>query len=1064
MTEEQKTQQDLKLIENFVKALEIEVAETKKRNVERQIVLENGERGQTVGSKFLYTFFLDQDLRIGRARDDMPVNLVIGDEEIDAVIVSVGEKKVTISSERDFGPVLHQATLKIDNSYLIEKLKKIYEEFLEKKTGKMNVPVLKRSFLQTKNKIGVENLTSKKIGLNDEQYQAVKTSLGSDTVYIWGPPGTGKTYCVSKIIEAFYYLKKRILLVSNTNAAVDIVVMNLGDRLYKNDKDFNEGSVLRYGDIINETLNKKYSEYVNVDKAAARLSKKLVDEKKEIEKIIEELRNKSKPNKKIVDAFKTADMLKEQNKSDLERRKQMKNFLDKANQMVEEANVSIKEYNQMIKDYEKKGFFGKMLAQSPDASEAAIRSKKGVIDNINEKKKTYPQEIKKLNEKLKKFEKNLSESEKIIKGKNREKEEATLQKFQDKIDEKGIRVKEITNQIEQVKTQVLKNCRVLASTATKTYLNPEDFSDFDVVVIDEASMLILPQAAYAASLSKEKVIFAGDFMQLPPIYSTDKEHPSFDMVEKWVGRNVFEQINIEEKISSKVKNVITLRRQYRMNEKICKLINKYFYDGNLITDKSVQTKKYPKLLNDNLIIVDTAGAHPFSVTPPDSYSRYNIVHACAVRNLCVYLQNQGFVEDVTSVGVCTPYKAQQVLINDLIKEMNLNDIVAGTVHRFQGDQKNIIIFDIPDSEGSNPGRLINSSSTREQGSKLLNVAFSRSKDILVVFANVNYLQERLPPSAILRNLIVDIEGRGKIIDIKDIIKLGPFDLPKRPQLKPRTRIDINEDESGIFNENNFEGPFEKDLKKAKKYIIIFSAFCTENRVAYWGDLLKKKIDEGVKVRIVTRGPKNQGTLKENSFKAIESILRTKINIDLRKDIHQKMVFIDDNILWNGSLNVLSYGGKSQQAETFWRHPSKALCRRVARSLLYTTQNLDSEKEKKISVVSLLAERENRDCEKCGGLTEVYIRKKGFRAPFLICINKKCDHMQDMKKGSGRNMRRKGKDGKRIDPAMEEEERYCPKHNNKEKVRMKLRNGRYGPFYSCSKWKRDKTGCNHREKV
>ena len=73
-------------------------------------------------------------------------------------------------------------------------------------------------------------------------------------------------------------------------------------------------------------------------------------------------------------------------------------------------------------------------------------------------------------------------------------------------------------------------------------------------------------------------------------------------------------------------------------------------------------------------------------------------------------------------------------------------------------------------------------------------------------------------------------------------------------------------------------------------------------------------------------------------------------------------------------------------------------------------------------------------------------------------------MQDMKKGSGRNMRRKGKDGKRIDPAMEEEERYCPKHNNKEKVRMKLRNGRYGPFYSCSKWKRDKTGCNHREKV
>ena len=42
-------------------------------------------------------------------------------------------------------------------------------------------------------------------------------------------------------------------------------------------------------------------------------------------------------------------------------------------------------------------------------------------------------------------------------------------------------------------------------------------------------------------------------------------------------------------------------------------------------------------------------------------------------------------------------------------------------------------------------------------------------------------------------------------------------------------------------------------------------------------------EEGVKVRIVTRGPKNQGILKDTSIKAIESILRTKINIDLRKD-------------------------------------------------------------------------------------------------------------------------------------------------------------------------------------
>ena len=81
MSEKEKNQsQDASIIENFVSALNIEVEEVKKSNVEKQITLENGEKGEQLGSKVLYTFFLDQDLRIGRAKDDMPVQLIIGDE------------------------------------------------------------------------------------------------------------------------------------------------------------------------------------------------------------------------------------------------------------------------------------------------------------------------------------------------------------------------------------------------------------------------------------------------------------------------------------------------------------------------------------------------------------------------------------------------------------------------------------------------------------------------------------------------------------------------------------------------------------------------------------------------------------------------------------------------------------------------------------------------------------------------------------------------------------------------------------------------------------------------
>ena len=165
------------------------------------------------------------------------------------------------------------------------------------------------------------------------------------------------------------------------------------------------------------------------------------------------------------------------------------------------------------------------------------------------KKKSYPTEIKKLKVKINDLEKKIAQNSKIISGKNLQKEQKSLQVFLDKIDKHSIEVTKINNQIQEVKTEVLKNCRVLAATATKTYLKPEDFGEYDVVVIDEASMLMLPQAAYAASLSKEKVVLAGDFITLP-IISTNDDHSNFEIVEKYLG-HAFDFIDVEKLIAKK---------------------------------------------------------------------------------------------------------------------------------------------------------------------------------------------------------------------------------------------------------------------------------------------------------------------------------------------------------------------------------------------------------------------------------------------------------------------------------------------------------------------------------
>ena len=56
----------------------------------------------------------------------------------------------------------------------------------------------------------------------------------------------------------------------------------------------------------------------------------------------------------------------------------------------------------------------------------------------------------------------------------------------------------------------------LAKAASDSALYEQDF---DVVILDEASMAYVPQAAFAATLGK-RVIICGDFKQLPPIASS----------------------------------------------------------------------------------------------------------------------------------------------------------------------------------------------------------------------------------------------------------------------------------------------------------------------------------------------------------------------------------------------------------------------------------------------------------------------------------------------------------------------------------------------------------------
>ena len=149
------------------------------------------------------------------------------------------------------------------------------------------------------------------------------------------------------------------------------------------------------------------------------------------------------------------------------------------------------------------------------------------------------------------------------------------------------------------------------------------------------------------------------------------------------------------------------------------------------------------------------------------------------------------VETNHDLGICTPYSAQARHIQKLLKEDSLDKLVqCGTVHRFQGDERRIVLFEIPESGGRRAiGQFVQGVPPDHVGARLINVAVSRAQEHFVVLANLTHLDKRLPSRSLLRSILHKMEQQGCIVPGGELYKLSPIDsdptdLPQRTSAQP----------------------------------------------------------------------------------------------------------------------------------------------------------------------------------------------------------------------------------------------------------------------------------------
>ena len=111
--------------------------------------------------------------------------------------------------------------------------------------------------------------------------------------------------------------------------------------------------------------------------------------------------------------------------------------------------------------------------------------------------------------------------------------------------------------------------------------------------------------------------------------------------------------------------------------------------------------------------------------------------------------------------------------------------------------------------------------------------------------------------------------------------------------------------SRLYDQNTFYDAFLKDLRKAKSLVIIESPFITKKRMQQLLPTLRKLRDEGIRI-IVNTKPFNEHDViyREQAIWAVGVMQDIGIDVLMTSGHHRKLAIIDD-ILWEGSLNILS---------------------------------------------------------------------------------------------------------------------------------------------------------------
>ena len=688
----------------------------------------------------------------------------------------VYNKAIFIVSERSPYTVgleaeLHQLAQLDEDSYRGTALYDWVHHGLE---GAENVPVDDMPLLEV-------------LPMNSEQEQAIRHASYDKLTVVTGPPGTGKSQVVTDLLVNAAWNGKSVLFTSKNNKAVDVVekrVNELGKRpimlriggtqfafhlaeiisnLLSYTADQNDTQEYRrylalYREKVEEyrELKKKKDDVVGLRNHADHLEQKVCELRNEWEKWINNIIEIDADEcESTVSRFETAYESWSRSRSSLFGR--MFWFVNGAGKTAELEN-SVSELNKMFIKYERPIHFDTVERLDPKNYKKTIDSAKQMVyalktileyrealaDLLSAPKfEDIDRRLMALKQELADIAKNLWSKWLVTRplqidsaSRVEMNEYVSAMRLIGDVDLADFPDIKKKFKSLQAKMTAYLPCWAVTSLSAKGRV-PFQPGIFDVVVIDEASQCDIASALPMLFRAKRAVII-GDPKQLSHISTVSRKQDLSLLQKHAINIGWAYTTNSLYAIASSLANpaqIIQLRDHHRSFGDIIEFSNTEFYDGKLRVATNYNSLRYPKNTKPGIRWLDTAGK---TVRPP-SGGAYNDAEAemiiKEIKRLIIDNDYNG------TVGVVTPFRAQAERIirkieslPELKRALAKNDFLVDTVHKFQGDEKDVMFFSPVISAGTTNGAL----SFLKNTGNLFNVAITRAKAVLVIVGDANY--------------------------------------------------------------------------------------------------------------------------------------------------------------------------------------------------------------------------------------------------------------------------------------------------------------------------------------